>query len=51
MNVKFVQCQTEGCGWRETVNGRPGAERACRDHRDERKHRVFLYIQATEIRP
>ena len=49
MNVKFVQCQAEACGWRETVNGRPGAEAACRGHRAP-GHRSFLYVQATEIR-
>lgn len=49
MNVKFVQCRSDGCGWREIVNGRPGAETACRGHRQTGGHRSFLYIQATGI--
>lgn len=52
---KQIRCLTAGCEWRPAVNGRPGAEREARTHRDETKargaaHRDFLFVQYAGVR-
>lgn len=51
----MIRCITPSCVWHPEVTGRPGAERAAREHRDETRatgeaHRDFLYVQYAVVK-